>query len=454
MQTLMNTYLGRNPVRAEGQEWPLVLNFVIRSGGQMDSSSSNTRLQTIREGGAPKGQTQKKQPRSRSRSPVWHPEADVVEEAEEVEQGFHMEAEEPEDTQVWNLTDDPDLEQRALHVSVGSDDPITISVPLHWPDPYVERILAKHMGVKHEWLHFEWIWDDLFVVLARSAPAHLKELVLRQFMLDQEESEARADAEEEQASEASPPAISTPIPKPSGIKPLTTPPDIRQPIGAPRSRPEATPAKAMPKHTPATYGNSSSSGTHANSNSFESNVLARLDTIEKQQAEVLRLLRDTLRPLVTKPLATAEAQPMIKAKPTASPTMAAINASRPTPLKDRFPLFLLRHPQGTSPPHHGDLSPLRQGWTCAKGVPHQVTVRPQHRDSTDLCCITGTRSMPSVKTGCPLPWQAGQVCPSRLEVQCRMKILLAPLLRPITPITVTRDQAEQPRTLTKMSKAV
>eukprot|EP00971_Amphidinium_carterae_P137212 2719070-Amphidinium_carterae.2 len=448
MQTLMNTYLGRNPVRAEGQEWPLTLNFVIRTGGQMASGSSNTRLQTICEGGAPKGQTQKKQPRSRSRSPVWQPESDVVEEAEEVEQGFHMDAEEPEDSQVWNLADDPDLEQRTLHVSVSSDDPITIAVPLHWPDPYVERILAKHMGVKHEWLHFEWIWDDLFVVPARSAPAQLKELVLRQFMLDQEGSSARTEAVEELASVASPPAISTPTPKPSGIKPLTTPPDIRQPIGAPRSRPEATPAKAMPKHTPATVGNSSSSGSHATPNTFESNVLARLDTIEKQQAEVLRLLRDTLRPLVTKPLATLEAQPTIRAKPTASPTLAvrsevpvlvlsskpelpATNASRPTPLN----------------------LPLRQGRKCEKGVLHQATARPQHKDLIDLCCVTGTRSTLYVMTGCPLLWQAGHVCPSRPEVLCRMKILLAPLPRPTTPITETRDQAEQHRTLTKTSMA-
>eukprot|EP00971_Amphidinium_carterae_P241364 4792572-Amphidinium_carterae.1 len=177
------------------------------------------------------------------------------------------------------------------------------------------------MGVQHEWLQFEWIWDDIFVP-ARSAPAQLKDLVLRQFAHEQEADNARAVTGEEQASAASPPAISTPTPKPSGIKPMITPQDSRQPIGAPRARPEATPAKAMPKHTPATYGNSSSSGSHANLNTFESNVLARLDTIEKQQTEVLRLLRDTLRPLVTKPLATPEAQIVPKAKPTASPILA------------------------------------------------------------------------------------------------------------------------------------
>eukprot|EP00971_Amphidinium_carterae_P132522 2624773-Amphidinium_carterae.1 len=125
MQTLMNTYLGRNPVRAEGQEWPLTLNFVIRSGGQM-ANNSGARLHTLCEGGAPKSQAQKKPPRSRSRSPVWQPEADDIEEAAEAEQGFHMDAEEQEDTQVWNLADDPDSEQRTLHVSVSSEDPITI----------------------------------------------------------------------------------------------------------------------------------------------------------------------------------------------------------------------------------------------------------------------------------------------------------------------------------------
>eukprot|EP00971_Amphidinium_carterae_P174100 3451057-Amphidinium_carterae.1 len=178
------------------------------------------------------------------------------------------------------------------------------------------------MGVNHEWLQFEWVWDDIFVLPARSAPAQLKDLVLRQFKLEQDADNARAAAEEEQTTAASPPAISTPTPKPSGIKPLITPQYSRQPIGAPRARPEATPAKAMPKHTPVAYGNSSSSGSHANVNTFESNVLARLDTIEKQQTEVLRLLRDTLRPLVTKPLASPEARAEPKAKPTASPTLA------------------------------------------------------------------------------------------------------------------------------------
>eukprot|EP00971_Amphidinium_carterae_P091365 1808685-Amphidinium_carterae.1 len=322
MQTLMNTYLERNPVRAEGREWPLTLSFVIRSGGQMARGCPHIRLQTICEGGAPKSQTQKKQPRSRSRSPVWQPEAEAVEEAEVDDQGFNMDPEEPDDSQVWNLGDDPDLEQRTLHVSVSSEDPITITVPLYWPDPYVEKILARHMGVQHEWLQFEWIWDDLFVLPARSAPAQLKDLVLRQFTQEQEADNARPVVAEEQASVASSPAITTPIPKPSGIKPLTTPQDSRQPIGAPRARLEATPAKAMPKHTPAAYGNSSSSGTHANANTFESNVLARLDTIERQQTEVLRLLRYTLRPLVTKPLATPEAHTAPKAKPTASPTLA------------------------------------------------------------------------------------------------------------------------------------
>eukprot|EP00971_Amphidinium_carterae_P054875 1081451-Amphidinium_carterae.2 len=69
-------------------------------------------------------------------------------------------------------------------------------------------------------------------------------------------------------------------------------------------------------------GGGSSSSMQASSYTFESNVLARLDTIEKQQTEVLRLLRDTLRPLVTRPLATPEVQPAQKAKPTASPTLA------------------------------------------------------------------------------------------------------------------------------------
>eukprot|EP00971_Amphidinium_carterae_P031998 630315-Amphidinium_carterae.1 len=179
MQTLMNTYLERNPVRAEGREWPLTLSFVIRSGGQMAKGCPHIRLQTICEGGAPKSQTQKKQPRSRSRSPVWQPEAEAVEEAEEVEQGFHIDPEEPDDSQTWNLVDDPDLEQRTLHVSVSSEDPVTITVPLYWPDPYVEKILARHMGVNHEWLQFEWVWDDIFVLPARSAPAQLKDLVLR-----------------------------------------------------------------------------------------------------------------------------------------------------------------------------------------------------------------------------------------------------------------------------------
>eukprot|EP00971_Amphidinium_carterae_P187843 3728576-Amphidinium_carterae.2 len=277
------------------------------------------RLQTICEGGAPKSQAQKKQPRSRSRSPVWQPEAEAVEEAEEAEQGFHMDAEEPEDSQLWNLAEDPELEQRSLNVTVSSEDPITITVPLLWPDTYVEKILARHMGVKREWLQFEWIFDDLFVLPARSAPAQLKDLVLQQFTLEQEADNARALTEEEQASAASPPAISTPTPKPSGIKPSITPQGTRQPIGAPRPRPEATPAKAMPKLTPATQGGGSSSSMQASSYTFESNVLARLDTIEKQQTEVLRLLRDTLRPLVTRPLATLEAQPVQKAKPTGSP---------------------------------------------------------------------------------------------------------------------------------------
>eukprot|EP00971_Amphidinium_carterae_P335213 6470929-Amphidinium_carterae.1 len=129
MQTLLNTYLERNPVRAEGQEWPLTLSFIIRSGGQMAKGCPHSGLQTICAGGAPKSQTQKKQPRSRSRSPVWQPEAEAVEEAEETEQGFHIDHEEPEDSQVWNLVDDPDLEQRTLHVSVSSEDPITITVP-------------------------------------------------------------------------------------------------------------------------------------------------------------------------------------------------------------------------------------------------------------------------------------------------------------------------------------